>query len=309
MRLLSFFCFLIVLLWACQSDSLDRTTKSGYHYLLHKEGSGPSAQPGQYVYYHVQMRYLGKVRQNSRTVGNQPYFVIPLEEQNNDTPGALVPVQEILKELSVGDSVTIDIPVDEIPGNISGFRSGDTVFYDLVVTDIKTQEEYEAKRRELIQERRLKIQNLKARAPKIASDLIALGEQYKTGALDDLLQTTSNGLKYLIIEEGVGSRADTGSYVTVYYCGATLSDGNIFDNAFAKASPYSFNVGQARAIKGWEIGLPKFKNGGKGYLFIPPELGYGAEGKAPIPPNAELIFYIELDNVVKLNFKPEKEVD
>lgn len=310
MRLyLSLFFLIGFFLFSCQSDRPDRKTKSGYHYFLHQKGEGAHANPGDYVYYHARMRYRGKVQQDSRTIGSQPYYLIPLEaDQQSAGAGSLIAVQEVLKELSVGDSVTVDIPVDQIPGNIRGFNPGDTVFYDIVITDIKTPEEYEAGRRAVIQQRLEKIRDLKGRAPQIENTLTELAEKYRNDQLDQPLQTTPEGLRYLIVEEGTGARADTGNYATVYYAGAIIEDGQIFDNAFDKGSPYSFTVGQARAIKGWEIGLPKFRQGGKGYLFVPSSLAYGAEGKGTIPPGADLLFYIEVDEIIRLSFNPQVEV-
>lgn len=308
----SFFtiCCLGFFLFSCQSDPTDRkTTISGYPYILHQEGDGISANPGDYIYYHARMRYQGEVRQDSRTIGSQPYYLIPSNDATGSSAsGSLIAVQEVLKELSVGDSVTVDIPVDQIPGNIQGFTPGDTVFYDIVITDIKTPDEYEAARRIVIQQRRQKLMDLKNRAPEVEQDLKQIAEAYRSGNLEAPLQVLDSGLQYWTVEEGTGSKADTGSYATVYYAGAIIANGEVFNNTFEKGSPYSFTVGQARAIKGWEIGMPKFRKGGKGYLFVPADLGYGAEGKGPIPPGADLVFYIELDEVIRLSFNPQVEV-
>ncbi len=224
-------------------------------------------------------------------------------------PGTLIAVQEILRELRAGDSVTIDVPVDEASGNILGLQAGDTVYYDITVTKIITEKEFNANRQEAIRRRRQEIQQLKARAPQVEADLATMAERYRKGQLKDSLQSLSSGLEYLVLKEGRGARADTGAYVSVYYCGALMSNGEVFDNAFEKPSPYNFTVGQARAIKGWEIGLTKFKKGGKGYLFVPAALGYGAEGRGPIPPGADLVFYVELKDVVSLSSRPQREVN
>ncbi len=299
---------MLLLLSACQEEK-GRISASGHHYILHKKGQGRTAKRGDYVYYHVQMRYQGMVQQNSRTMGNQPYYQIPLMDMGEYEPGSLIAVQEILKELRKGDSVTIDIPVDQISGNILGLESGDTVYYDMVVTDILTQEAFNANRQEAIRRRRLEIQELKARAPEIAAELAQMAQKYRAGSLKDTLLATPSGLEYLVLDQGSGAKADTGAYVSVFYCGALMSNGEVFDNAFEKPSPYNFTVGQARAIKGWEIGLPNFRKGGKGYLFVPADLGYGAEGRGPIPPGADLIFYVELKDVVSLSSRPQKEVN
>ena len=60
-------------------------------------------------------------------------------------------------------------------------------------------------------------------------------------------------------------------------------------------SPSSVSVGSGGVIKGWDQGLPYFKVGSKGVLFIPHELAYGVAGSPPrIPPKSELMFYIEI---------------
>ena len=85
------------------------------------------------------------------------------------------------------------------------------------------------------------------------------------------------------------------STVTVKYKG-TLTNGTGFDSSY-KVAPdgYPFQLGQL--IPGWQIGIPLVKSGGSINLYIPPSLGYGASGSGPIPPNAILIFKIDLVNI------------
>ena len=88
---------------------------------------------------------------------------------------------------------------------------------------------------------------------------------------------------------------ENGSTVSVHYVG-TFEDGTEFDSSHAKGSPFTFVVGQGRVILGWDEALLQMKVGEKRTLIIPPELGYGEPGRAPIPPNATLIFEVELIN-------------
>jgi FKBP-type peptidyl-prolyl cis-trans isomerase len=64
--------------------------------------------------------------------------------------------------------------------------------------------------------------------------------------------------------------------------------------------PFSFKIGEGMVIPGWEEGLTYFREGDKGYIFIPSKLAYGeeAQGEA-IPPNSDLVFYIEMEKVTK----------
>ncbi len=102
-------------------------------------------------------------------------------------------------------------------------------------------------------------------------------------------------VQYAILAPGSGSAAKDGDKVTVHYTG-TLTDGTKFDSSIDRGQPFSFTLGGGEVIKGWEMGVSGMKIGEKRKLVIPSEYGYGAEGTpgGPIPPNATLIFEIEL---------------
>lgn len=106
----------------------------------------------------------------------------------------------------------------------------------------------------------------------------------------------SNELKIEKLAEGTGSATTkNGDTITVNYTG-TLMDGTKFDSSLNPGrTPFSFMIGQGRVIKGWDQGLLDMKVGEKRKLTIPSSLGYGAAGAgAAIPPNATLIFDVEL---------------
>jgi peptidylprolyl isomerase len=105
-------------------------------------------------------------------------------------------------------------------------------------------------------------------------------------------RVTESGLEYIEVEAGTGARAQPGDQVTVHYTG-TLEDGTEFDSS-AGGEPIPFVLGEGRVIPGWDEGIALMNVGGKAQLIIPPELGYGAEGFGPIPPDATLYFDVEL---------------
>lgn len=77
-----------------------------------------------------------------------------------------------------------------------------------------------------------------------------------------------------------------------------LEDGTEFDSSFKRNEPFVFQIGLRQVIMGWEKGLMGMKVGGKRTIKIPPELGYGSKGAGKlIPPNATLIFEVEIVNV------------
>jgi peptidylprolyl isomerase len=107
-------------------------------------------------------------------------------------------------------------------------------------------------------------------------------------------QTTPSGLGYIEILVGTGDSPKTGDKVTVHYSGF-LTDGKKFDSSVDRGQPFTFTIGRGQVIKGWDEGVMSMKVGGKRKLIIPPQLGYGSRGAGGvIPPNAELIFDVEL---------------
>jgi len=101
---------------------------------------------------------------------------------------------------------------------------------------------------------------------------------------------------------GKGKQAASGNTVTVKYTGwlyspkAPQGHGPQFDTSVGGA-PFTFPLGMGAVIKGWDEGVVGMKVGGKRTLIIPSPLGYGARGSGPIPPNANLIFDVELVDV------------
>jgi FKBP-type peptidyl-prolyl cis-trans isomerase len=95
---------------------------------------------------------------------------------------------------------------------------------------------------------------------------------------------------------GVGEEAEVGDQLVVHYVGK-LSDGTVFDTSVG-GSPYTFTLGGGEVIPGWDQGLQGMRVGGKRTLVIPPDLAYGPNGYGPIPPNATLIFEVELVDIV-----------
>jgi FKBP-type peptidyl-prolyl cis-trans isomerase len=108
---------------------------------------------------------------------------------------------------------------------------------------------------------------------------------------------TPSGLKYFEIKKGTGPVAKAGDTVRVHYTG-WLTNGTKFDSSVDRGDPLEFKLGAGMVIKGWDEGVTGMKVGQKRQLQIPPALGYGERGAgAVIPPNAELIFDVELVGV------------
>jgi peptidylprolyl isomerase len=99
------------------------------------------------------------------------------------------------------------------------------------------------------------------------------------------------------VSEGSGMAAQNGDMVIVHYTGK-LPNGTVFDSSVGR-QPIRFVLGRGEVIPGWDQGLLGLKVGGKRKLTIPPHLGYGASGSGPIPPNATLLFDVELVDIAR----------
>jgi FKBP-type peptidyl-prolyl cis-trans isomerase FklB len=108
------------------------------------------------------------------------------------------------------------------------------------------------------------------------------------------VKTLPSGLQYKVIREGKGATPRSADAVTTHYRG-TFLDGAEFDSSYRRNEPATFPV--KGVIKGWTEALQLMKVGDKWQLYVPSDLAYGPQGRDEIPPNATLIFDIELLDV------------
>jgi hypothetical protein len=138
---------------------------------------------------------------------------------------------------------------------------------------------------------------------------LALGALVTAGIYDAFPGGTTNtaqaaptpraaGLQWTDVKLGSGTAATAGKLVTIQYT-VWLADGTRIDSSADRSTPFKFTVGKGEVIKGMDDGLAGMRVGGIRWLTIPPALAYGAPGvhatSGPsIPPNATLIFVVEL---------------
>ena len=145
-----------------------------------------------------------------------------------------------------------------------------------------------------LQEQLQQFSQKKAAEAKAKSDVFFNENKKRKGVI-----ALPNGLQYEVLKAGTagGIKPTPVDTVVVHYVGTT-TDGKEFDNSIKRGEPATFPLGGV--IRGWTEILQLMTKGDKWKVYIPSELGYGERGAgAAIPPNATLIFEIEL-----LDIKP-----
>ena len=130
-------------------------------------------------------------------------------------------------------------------------------------------------------------------------DTKAVAEKKEEPAAAANTVKTPSGLAYVELVQGCGLSPVAGKQVKVHYTG-WLENGTKFDSSVDRGEPFIFTIGAGQVIPGWDEGVMSMKVGGKRKLIIPSQLGYGSAGAGGvIPPNATLIFEVELLDVAK----------
>lgn len=264
----------------------------GTAYRLNYSSGGQPAQKGDYVYFHARTTNGQRTISSSRSAGATPFYQIPKVAKPPTNP-----VEDILPDLSLGDSITITIALDTLPSKPPGFEYSDYLYFNLTVTDIVSETEHELMQMEKRLADAKKRRFLQAREKEVAAFTQETVKKYLAGELDDQLKSTDRGLEYIIHEKGKGPMAEAGRTVEVNYYGV-LPNGTMFDNSFQRGEYFLFPLGRGRVIAGWDQGFQSLREGDKATLFIPSEMGYGERGAPPsIPGNSNLIFYVEVVKV------------
>ena len=181
--------------------------------------------------------------------------------------GHVVAGQDVVNKIRQGDVIK-SVTIKRVGAEAEAFKSDEAAFQALLAGLASRQQE---------------------RVKEAAQEQAKLIEKNWPKAI-----TTKSGLKYVATKPGEGNATPKpGDQVSVHYSGRLL-DGQEFDSSYKRGEPIDFTVGQGIVIKGWDEALLSMKKGEKRILIVPPELGYGPNGRGPIPPNATMVFDVEL---------------
>ena len=133
-------------------------------------------------------------------------------------------------------------------------------------------------------------------APAAAAATAAIESATFSPALGvDLATSTKapSGLYYRDLVAGTGAVVANGQMLSMRYTG-WLPDGTRFDGNEPDGPPLPFVLGATGIVEGWNLGILGMRVGGRRQLIIPSALGYGPDGNGPIPPNAIMVFNVEV---------------
>jgi len=233
------------------------TTDSGLQYVITDQGDGASPQPGDIVEVHYTGRFTdGNIFDSSYDRENPLRFKTGV--------GQVIPGwDEAILLLKVGDKAKLIIPSELAYGEAGvgqDIPPNSTLYFEVELLDVQQ--------------------------PDNTPPTAVSAEDYTV---------TDSGLKYYDIKVGEGDSPRRGEMPLVHYVG-WLEDGTKIDSSRDRGTPLHFTLGMEQVIPGWEEGILTMNVGGKRQLVIPSELAFGEEGagNGMIPPNATLIYEVEL---------------
>ncbi|MEL6720319.1 MAG: FKBP-type peptidyl-prolyl cis-trans isomerase [Bacteroidota bacterium] len=234
-----------------------QSSNSGLHYIIEEEGPGDAPGISDIVVVRLKQSLLDGTVINE-IVGDSSVTI--------GIPALLPGLQESLLLLKKGGKGTFLMPSYLGLGNAASadIPANSVLIFELELVDILTTERILEIDIETI-ENYLEENNIEA-------------------------DSTDQGIFYFFEEEGEGENVPSGATVTVKYKGYFLN-GTVFDETEGDATA-TFPL--SGVIRGWQLGIPLFKKGGKGTIFLPSALAYGPSGNASIPPNTVLAFDIEV---------------
>ncbi len=269
---------------ACTSDKFE-ISENGFQFKYITKGAGELPAEGEIVAFN--MKYFDEKDSLLFETSTAQPALVQCNTQQWDNSGPLFKAFQMLRE---GDSILVKVPTKTLFSE--SFRQpvpptldpeGEIMFC-MGVAYIKTEEEMEdeAKKQQEIQ---------------MEKDIEIIETYLEKNNIE--AQSTESGLRYVIDVEGSGNRPEPGQNVSVHYTG-TLLDGTKFDASFdhSPPDPLEFPIGQQQVIAGWDEGIALLKKGGKGTLYIPSPLAYGARARSEvIKENSILKFEVELVDV------------
>ncbi|MFK7810035.1 MAG: FKBP-type peptidyl-prolyl cis-trans isomerase [Saprospiraceae bacterium] len=257
------------------------------YYHIESYGDGVQPKAGDYV----KVRFKGKLLNGNvfdESAEDEP-FVFQLGYRQ-----VILGWEHGIPLFQVGSKGSLFVPAELGYGNqgVGSVPANSPLHFEIEVLGILSFDEYDAYMVEMEKKQRMRFEAEKEKQfvadKKIIQDYI-ISKKIKKAKRDD------SGLSYALTKKGKGDLPQAGDVVEVSYTGY-LTDGSVFDKG-----KYTVPLGKGKVIKGWEEGLPYFKKGSEGWIFIPSKLAYGPrpieEDDISIPANSVLVFKIKVKDI------------
>ncbi|MDX2278520.1 MAG: FKBP-type peptidyl-prolyl cis-trans isomerase [Saprospiraceae bacterium] len=258
-------------------------TEHGFRFINHtnlKDGVKP--QPGDKVLVNV-TTFVGDTIMGStwKTGGAREILLF----EKDKLPKRIPPIYDALLLMVKGDSATIYQDLDSmmIASLPPALKKEKVARFEVSLVEVLNKEEL-AKKEEAA----------KAKGMEVQTTINQILADYKANKLGDRLKKTASGLEYVVQEQGTGTQVKLGDKVPTNYYGVLKSDGKMFDNSYDRGGATPFTVGQM--IPGFDEGLQLMNRGGTYIFFIPSKLGYADQPAGAIPPNSDLVFFVNIES-------------
>jgi FKBP-type peptidyl-prolyl cis-trans isomerase FkpA len=269
---------LLLLLTACNKSEVE--TPNGFKYKLIRKGDAEKKGKTSEL---VVFNYTIKDSKDSMWIDSKTTFPGAYQVPDSSALSSEIGMQQMFRMVTKGDSITVSRPVSDFFKNVLGAAvppnvdTAMTLTLNMGVIDIMNKPAFDEYQNKLAKEMSDK-QNAKD---------IELIDKY-LAEKNIKAESDSSGIRYVLYTNNGKQKPTVQNCVEVKYRGKLLNDGKVFD----QNDKISFPLG--RVIPGWQIGIPKLGIGDSATLYIPSSLAYGPRGSYSIPPNAVLIFDVQL---------------
>ena len=282
---------------------VENTTASGVKYRYITNGGSDAASDAKFLM--VNMVYADdndSVWADTRNSG----LSVPIPKPDSASIDQWTSVEQVFAVLQAGDSVEFalaktkffrELPGGQVPPGIDTVGNFN---FKIGVEDVFTGVEAGLWQIEA---------NAKSRKEQMEKDIAIIDDYLEKNNIK--AEKTESGLRYVITQEGSGEKAVSGDIVVVDYAGHQL-EGPYFDTSIEEIAkeqglynpqrpyePYDFKIDVSLVIVGWHEGLKQLNKGAKATLYVPSVMGYGQRGLGPIGSNSNLVFDIELVDIIE----------
>jgi FKBP-type peptidyl-prolyl cis-trans isomerase FkpA len=275
----------------CAACSKDRKAPNGFKVEVIREGSGDYAKPGQYLVMNMMYKDSKDSVWIDTKTRNIPVIIpVPDTSELKNEKG----LESSFRVLKKGDSVRLNTNVRDFYANTrrdapSKIDPAMTLSFFFGVKDIVEREGFEKLVSE-IQTREAEKGRVK-QLEQVGQDSVAIDEYLAKNNIK--AQRAVQGIRYVLHKEGKGEKPTVANTLRLTYKVTLLATGAVIEQ-----SQGIVEFPLSGMIQGWQLGFPYIPKGSKATLYVPSSLGYGPNGYPPdIPPNANLIFDIELVDV------------